>query len=137
MTQKRILGALVAIATIVSVAAAQAQTAMKGKLYAFHTEPSGECPGLDWHAYIEEDNTLTGLVAWDHLQHSAKFNGSIGTDGTFLAQAQETGGTRTATVSGKLWPTVLQIRVDHSGTGCDGVYWNLQRAPALTATNPG
>jgi hypothetical protein len=137
MTQKKLFGAAAALATIISVGAAQAQVAMKGNLYAFHTPAEGKCPGLDWHAYLAGNDSITGMVAWDELQHSARFNGAIKKDGTFLLEAKETGGSRTGTVSGKLWPTLLQIRIDNSGTGCDGVYWNIQRAPALTATNPG
>ena len=92
--------------------------------------PKDKCPGLDWYAYVDEDSNVTGTVSWAKMKHSAKFEGKIGADGTFLLQAHEVGGPGKGTVSGKLLASYLQIRIDNSGTGCDGEWWNIQRYQA-------
>jgi hypothetical protein len=105
---------------------AMAQTG-KAQLYAFHSAPVvGGCPGLDWHVTLEPDNSLVGLVAWDHGQHIARLEGKFDKNRTFEMNAQEVGGQgRKATVSGKAGGGYISMMINGSGTPCDGMWLNV------------
>ena len=115
------LGVLTAAASL-SPAVAQQPA---GQLYAFHTGPSGGCPGLDWHITVEGDK-LTGFVAWDQMKHMARLNGNlipsgVGKERTFKMNAQEVGGSgRKATVQGSAGGDYINASISGSGTACDG-----------------
>src|SRR5215471_13375454 len=92
MAMSKSIGVIATLATIVLVGGARAAEVQKGAMYPFHTPPKDKCPGLDWYAYVDEDSNVTGTVSWAKMKHSAKFEGKIGADGTFLLQAHEVGG---------------------------------------------
>ncbi len=93
------VGAL-AIAATCGVASAQ-QIAPEGRIYVFHSKPSGACPALDWHVVVGANNTLGGMIAWDDMKAMASVSGSITPDKHFTLTAKEVGGEgRTASVTG-------------------------------------
>jgi hypothetical protein len=119
--------AMVALSAATLCTPVLAQTG-KGQLYAFHTRPVvGGCPGLDWHVTLGPDGTLVGFVAWDNMQHMARLEGKIQRNRAFTMQAQEVGGSRTATVKGVAAGQYINMQVDGSGTPCDGVSLQIPR----------
>jgi hypothetical protein len=125
--------AVIALSAAVSfslpaMAQLQKRPSAKAQLYAFHTRPASGCPGLDWHVTVEPDNTISGFVGWDKMQHMARLEGTIARDRTFKLNAQEVGGTnRTATVAGRAGGTFLEIAISGTGTPCDDVVLNVPR----------
>ena len=125
--------AVIALSAVVSLSTAQAQRiprhpTAKAQLYAFHTRPASGCPGLDWHVTVEPDNSISGFVAWDRMQHMARLEGTIARDRTFKLNAQEVGGTgKTAIVSGRAGGTFLSIAISGTGTPCDDIILNVPR----------
>jgi hypothetical protein len=137
MIAKKISGALAAFATVALLGGVQAAQPMQGQLFPMHTPPKDQCPGLDWFAYVDGDNILTGTVSWDHNKNHAAFEGKVDADGNFKADAQVIGGPGKGIVSGRLLSQYLQIRIDYSATKCDGVYWTIQRAPNIVPAGGG
>jgi hypothetical protein len=125
--------AVIAFSAAASLSYAQAQAiprhpSARAQLYAFHTRPASGCPGLDWHLTVEPDNTITGFVGWDRMQHMARLEGTIARDRTFKMSGQEVGGTgKTATVDGRAGGTYLSIAISGTGTPCDDVVLNVPR----------
>jgi hypothetical protein len=125
--------AVIALSAAASLSYAQAQgiprhPQPRAQLYAFHTRPASGCPGLDWHLTVEPDNTITGFVGWDRMQHMARLEGTIARDRTFKMTGQEVGGTgKTATVTGRAGGTYLDIAISGTGTPCDDVVLNVPR----------
>jgi hypothetical protein len=124
MITKR-LGAYLAAGTFAAFMPFSSALAQQGQLYAFHTSPSGGCPGLDWHITVQGDK-LNGFVAWDQMKHMARLDGmlipsGVGKPRTFKMDAQEVGGSgRKATVQGTAAGDVINASIDGSGTACDG-----------------
>ena len=125
MTSARILAAIVASTLACSAAVAMAQespdTPAKGRLYSFHSRPSGGCPSLDWHVVLGSDNSLSGLIATHDMSKVFRVSGTLGPDRTFHLNGKEVGGAgRTGTVDG-------QVR--HDG-------WMLAQIGDLTGPSP-
>jgi hypothetical protein len=125
--------AVIALSAVVSFSfAANAQVqkrpSPKAQLYAFKTRPASGCPGLDWHVTVEPDNTISGFVGWDRMQHMARLEGTIAKDRTFKINAQEVGNpARNAVISGRAGGTYLEIAISGTGTPCDDVILNVPR----------
>jgi hypothetical protein len=80
---------------------ARAQPVPEGRVYAFHSNPDGTCPTLDWHLVTGPGGELSGMISWDGMKSMAHVTGTIGPDRTFKLTAREVGGQRrTATVTG-------------------------------------
>jgi len=89
-------------------------------LYSFHTDELGACPGLDWHVTLGPDGKLTGMVSWDGMKRLAKLQGNIQPDGHLTMNAQEVGGSGTATVVGSATGNFLTLTINGTGGPCDG-----------------
>ncbi|MEJ0015617.1 MAG: hypothetical protein WDN25_03470 [Acetobacteraceae bacterium] len=63
-----------------------------GRVLAFHSEPSGNCPGLDWHVVVRAHNQLTGLIAWNDMQDVVRVHGSTDESGRFQLAFTPVGG---------------------------------------------
>jgi hypothetical protein len=91
------VGALLAAAIDGS---ASAQTA--GDIFAFHSQPAGECPELDWYLVVRENGKLLGMLAWDDLKSVARISGTIDANKSFHVDAKEIGvAGRAAVVDGQ------------------------------------
>jgi hypothetical protein len=110
---------VVSLATIAGVASAPAQQP-KGRLFAFHSAPSGACPGMDWHVVLEPDQSLVGFIAWDGMKHIAKVAGKLETGRVFhMTAAEEGGAQRKGTVKGQVEDSFIVVSFDGTKTGCD------------------
>jgi hypothetical protein len=100
--------------------AASAQTA--GIVYVFHSAPAGTCPALDWHIVMSDDNTLSGMIAWDNMKSMARVEGPITMEKAFHLDAKEIGGAgKTAVVDGKLIPGWLLASIKGPGIDCQNI----------------
>ncbi len=132
---------LVALSATALFSSSSAQQS-KGVLYAFHTYPSGGCPGLDWHITVQGDK-LEGFVAWDQMKHMARLDGTLipaspGKERSFKMDAQEVGGTgRKATVQGTAGGEVINASIEGSGTACDGKILPIPRVSGGTGGGGG
>ena len=98
-------GALIFAAACGMAAAQVAPTQIlpEGRLYVFHSNPQGECPGLDWHILVGNNNSLSGMIGWDNMQHIAHASGTISPNHTFQMTAKEVGGeSREAQITGSI-----------------------------------
>jgi hypothetical protein len=106
MTWGKLTGAITAGAVVLAVAgnlALAQQVAPEGRVYVFHSPPTGPCPELDWHVVVGNNNALTGMVAWNGMKSMANVTGSISPNRTFSMQGKEVGGQgRTAVITGQL-----------------------------------
>jgi hypothetical protein len=67
MSSNRIIAAF-AVGALLAAAmdgSASAQTA--GQIFAFHSQPVGDCPELDWYLVVRENGKLLGVVAWNDM----------------------------------------------------------------------
>ena len=69
-------------------------------VYAFHSDPKGTCPGLDWHV-TRAGPDLAGFIAWDNGKSIARVKGVV-TSSDFTLDTMEVGGTRTAKITGTI-----------------------------------
>ena len=94
VSPKMIAASVLAIAATCGAASAQG-VAPPGRVYAFHSQASGQCPALDWHVVVGPNNTLSGMLAWDDMKAMAHVTGSV-TPSPHLHDDREGGGwTRT------------------------------------------
>jgi len=122
--------ALPLLALAISIVPAMAQQVQPGRMYAFHTVPTGGCPGLDWHIVVDPDNELTGFVTWDRMKHMANLSGKLDPKtGKFHMDAKEVGGTRTPVVEGVVTQKTAAMTVVGTGTGCDNQKIQIPRVP--------
>jgi hypothetical protein len=107
MTRSKTIGTIAAgafmLGSVYNAAPAQQVTLPEGRVYVFHSKPTGPCPALDWHVVVGANNALSGMIAWDDMKAMASVSGSVTPARTFSMTAKEVGGQgRTATVSGTL-----------------------------------
>jgi hypothetical protein len=102
VSPKMIVASALAIAT--TCGAAMAQSAVPpGRVFAFHSQAAGACPGLDWHLVVGPNNSLSGMLAWDDMKAMAHVTGSVTPARTFTMTAKEVGGQgRTANITGQV-----------------------------------
>ncbi len=102
VSPKMIVATALAIATTCGVAMAQ-YAAPPGRVYAFTSSASGQCPALDWHVTVGPNNTLNGVLAWNDAKAMAHVTGAMTANRTFSMTAAEVGGQgRTATITGQV-----------------------------------
>jgi hypothetical protein len=107
------------LATVAAVSPTIAQQS-KGRLYAFHSAPTGACPGMDWHVVLQPDQSLAGFIAWDGMKHIAKVSGKLETGRMFQMIAVEEGGAeRHGTVKGQVEDSFIVASLEGTKTGCD------------------
>jgi hypothetical protein len=111
--------AVTSLVTIGALSPALAQQP-KGRLYAFHSAPTGACPGMDWHVVLGPDQSLVGFIAWDGMKHIAKVSGQLETGRMFHMTAVEEGGAeRKGTVKGQVEDSFIVASLEGTKTGCD------------------
>ena len=111
---------VISLATIAAAGPAPAQPS-QSRLFAFHSAPTGACPGMDWHVVMGADQSLSGFFAWDGMKHFAKVSGKVETGRVFHMTAVEEGGQgRKGTAKGQVEDTFIVITLDGTKTGCDG-----------------
>ncbi|MGA8191766.1 MAG: hypothetical protein WB902_00150 [Acetobacteraceae bacterium] len=126
MTWGKLMGTVAAGAVVVTATCNMAlaqQVAPEGRVYVFHSRPAGQCPSLDWHVVVGENNTLSGIVAWNNMKNMANVSGTIAPNRSFSMQGKEVGGSgRTATITGVLrsdgW---LTANVKGQNLDCQGI----------------
>jgi hypothetical protein len=126
MTWGKLMGTVAAGAVVVTATCNMAlaqQIAPEGRVYVFHSRPAGQCPALDWHVVVGDNNTLGGMVAWNNMKSMANVTGSIAPNRTFTMSGKEVGGSgRTATITGVLrsdgW---LTANVKGPNLDCQGI----------------
>jgi hypothetical protein len=126
MTWGKLMGTVAAGAVVVTATCNMAlaqQVAPEGRVYTFHSRPAGQCPSLDWHVVVGENNTLSGMVAWNNMKSMANVSGTIKPDRTFSMEGKEVGGQgRTANITGRLrsddW---LDANVTGPNINCQGI----------------
>ena len=100
------LAAICALAGVTVCYGAAAQVMPPDRVYMFHSKATGQCPALDWHVGVDDENhTLSGMIAWgEHMQAMARATGTVNmTNRTFEMKAQEVGGQgRTAEITGQV-----------------------------------
>lgn len=110
---------IVSLATVATISPAVAQKS-PGRLYAFHSAPTGACPGMDWHVVLDPDQSLDGFVAWDRMKHLATISGKLEPGRTFQLAAVEQGGAeRKGIVKGQVEDSFIVVSIDGTKTGCD------------------
>jgi hypothetical protein len=96
----------------------------EGKIYVFHSKPAGQCPALDWHVVVGEDNKRSGMVAWNNMKSMAKVTGQIAQDWTFTMNGRRATGRQEGAVliTGKLradgW---LSANIEGPNIKCQGI----------------
>jgi hypothetical protein len=102
-----------------SFAPVKAQRTVQAQWYNLSTPKSGTCPGIDWHVVVDADRTIAGNLSWDRMRHTATVTGTLKPDDTFELTASEVGGSRHATITGKVLSQGSEFTVAGTGTGCD------------------
>ncbi len=123
MTLAKLVAAM-ALTVGAACGTASAQSLPEGRIYAFHSGPTGRCPGLDWHVVATGGKNLDGMISWDNMKAMAHASGTYDqTAKTFQMTAKEVGGQgRTATITGTItsdgW---LDAKIDGPGVKCQSV----------------
>ena len=102
-----------------SFAPVKAQRTVQAQWYNVSTPKSGTCPGIDWHVVVDADRTIAGNLSWDRMRHTATLAGTLKPDNTFELIASEVGGSKHATITGKVLRSGSEFTITGSGTGCD------------------
>ena len=95
-----------------------------GRVYVFHSSAQSSCPSLDWHIVLEGNDSLAGVIAWNHMQSVARASGWINMQSrTFQMTATEVGGQgRTANINGTVgqegW---LVANISGPNVNCQGI----------------
>jgi hypothetical protein len=137
MTRSKTIGTIavgaLTLGSMYNAAPAQQVTLPEGRVYVFHSKPTGACPALDWHVVVGANNALSGMIAWDDMKAMASVSGSLTPDRTFSMTAKEVGGQgRTAMVSGTLRTDgYLIATVKGPKIECDNITvpWFVARPP--------
>ncbi len=111
-----------AVVPLLAIAIAGSASAQQpnGRLYAFHSAPTGACPGMDWHVVLQPDQSLVGFIAWDDMKHVAKVSGKLETGRMFqMAAVEEGGAERKGTVKGQVEDSFIVASLQGTRTGCD------------------
>jgi hypothetical protein len=111
---------MIAFTAAASFAPAKAQRTVQAQWYNVSTPKSGTCPGIDWHVVVDADRTIAGNLSWDRMRHTATLNpGTLKPDNTFELTASEVGGSKHATITGKVLTQGSEFTITGTGTGCD------------------
>lgn len=118
MSARRSIG--VAAGVLIGIAGnAVALELTDDRVLSFHSQPSGGCPGLDWHLVAGTNNRLTGLIAWDDMKNVARVSGSANKDGKFHLALQPLHGVSSeGSVEGQLPDYNGWLTASVTGAGC-------------------
>ena len=122
---------MIAFTAAASFAPAKAQRTVQAQWYNLSTPKSGTCPGIDWHVVVDADRTIAGNLSWDRMKHTATLSGSLKPDDTFELTASEVGGSKHATITGKVLRSGSEFTITGSGTGCDNQKFTVIAAQSL------
>jgi hypothetical protein len=121
--------AFIAAASFVPV---KAQREVQPQWYNLSTPKSGTCPGIDRHIVVDADRTIAGNLSWDHMRHTATLTpGTLKPDDTFELTASEVGGSKHATITGKVLNRGSEFTITGSGTGCDNQKFTVISSQSL------
>ncbi|HSZ88806.1 MAG TPA: hypothetical protein VK822_05460 [Acetobacteraceae bacterium] len=127
-----------ALAVAATCGVASAQTVPEGRVFVFHSKPTGTCPALDWHIVVGANNTLEGMIGWDDMKSMAKVTGSIGANRTFkMAGTRVSGGPGQggATIDGQVRQDGWMVANIHGPrVDCQGIQvpWFAPPAPGAS-----
>jgi hypothetical protein len=114
-----------------SFAPAKAQRTVQPQWYNLSTPKSGTCPGIDWHVVVDADRSIAGNLSWDRMRHTATLAGTLKPDNTFELTASEVGGSRHATITGKVLNQGSVFTITGTGTGCDNQTFRVIASQSL------
>jgi hypothetical protein len=101
MSSNRIIAAFAIGASLAAAMDGSASTQTAGQIFAFHSQPAGDCPELDWYLVVRENGKLLGVVAWNDMSSVARLSGTIDAKKSFHMDATAIGVTgRTVAVDG-------------------------------------
>ena len=95
--------------------------AQEGRVYVFHSKPSGGCPGLDWHVVQGAGGSLSGMIAWNDMKSMARATGTVINQQVKMTATEVGGEGRTATVEGQAQPAGFYISIKGPNFECKGV----------------
>ena len=121
----RTLATVTVIAAAIAGGAAHAQApAAKERVFSFHSDATSmSCPSLDWHVVVATNYTVTGMIGWQDMGAIARVTGSMDPKTkTYQLTANEVGGSRTATITGKIIsPDHITANVMAPGVNCQNL----------------
>jgi hypothetical protein len=72
-------------------------------IFTYHSNAGGRCPDLDWYLRVAPDNSVTGMIGWQHMELLVRVTGTVDLEKrTFDLTGKEAGGNRTATIDGEI-----------------------------------
>lgn len=130
--RRLIVAAAFAIAVTGGIAVAQGQDE---RVFTFRSGSGGNCPLLDWHLVVEPDHSVNGMIGWNNDMTIARVTGTLDLQAkTFSLTAKEAGGSRTATIDGKVISSnhlVVNIKAQAPLTDCQNVdVWAFKKQDA-------
>jgi hypothetical protein len=129
------IGCRLAAATVVAIAimggSTAAQQSQEDRIFTFHANATRSgCPDLDWHLVLAPDNTVTGMIGWQHMQLLVRVTGKFDpASRTFSLIGKEAGGNRTATIEGEAISRnhlIARIKAPEANVDCPRVeVWGM------------
>jgi hypothetical protein len=121
----RLTTAIVIAIAIIMGGTVKAQNA-QDRIFTFHANAArGGCPDLDWYLVVAPDNSVTGMVGWQHMTLLVRVTGTVDLNKkTFALVGKEAGGSRTATIDGQIITRdhlVAHIKAPEVNVDCPGV----------------
>lgn len=113
---KLIAATAIAIATMSGAAFAQ-----EGRLYVFHSNAAGGCPGLDWHVMQGAGGSLSGMIAWNDMKSMARATGTVVNQQVTMTATEVGGQGRTATITGRAQPAGFFVDIKGPNFECKGI----------------
>jgi hypothetical protein len=102
MSSNRIIAAFAVGALLAAAMDGSASAQKAGQIFAFHSQPAGDCPELDWFLVVRESGNLLGMVGWNDMRLVARLSGTIDAKKSFHMDATEIGVTgKTVAVDGQ------------------------------------
>lgn len=129
MTIRRFVGRVTLLAlTAASLSGCTVDQIMMGQWYYINTPPQGACPLLEWDFVVDPARTITGSLLLPGQRTIATLSGTLAKDESFHITAKAVAGPQTADVTGRFTSgvSVISIRGDAAGSGCDGQTFALR-----------
>jgi hypothetical protein len=140
------IGCRLAAASVIAIAimggTAAAQQSQEPRIFTFEANASGGCPDLDWHVVLAPDDTLTGMIGWQHMQELVRVTGKFDrAKKTFSLTGKEQGGNRTVTVDGQVISPnhlIAHIKAPAANVDCPNVeVWGMTPSEIKTSGGRG
>ena len=137
------IGCRLVAATVIAMAimggTAAAQQSQEDRIFTFHANASGSCPDLDWHVVLAPDDTVSGIIGWQHMQLLVRVTGNLDrTKRTFSLTGKEVGGDRTATIDGEVISPnhlIVHIKAPAANVDCPNVeVWGMTPSEIKTGS---